>query len=280
MIDLSMRLSIRSGRVEFLTALSLHALTAAACSSDSGSGPSLSEDVTPSTPAASVPTSPPVLAAAATAIVTSSDTLDSSATPGQAAGDAPATATSELDSIPDPVVAPTSVAQPTIAPTPDPSNTATPTPAPAPPPGPAATSTAVSEPTPTPASAGPPPGPVPTPAPIDPTATPSPASTATPEPAPTPTATPTPLPPAVLASNIVGFALSDITVAVGTTITWANQDSAPHTVTSGVPGSLTSEFDSGSFGIGESYHRSFNTPGTFAYFCTIHPFMQATITVQ
>ena len=85
MIDLSMRLSIRSGRVEFLTALSLHALTAAACSSDSGSGPSLSEDVTPSTPAASVPTSPPVLAAAATAIVTSSDTLGSSATPGQAA---------------------------------------------------------------------------------------------------------------------------------------------------------------------------------------------------
>ena len=143
MIDVSMRLSIRSGRVEFLTALSLHALTAAACSSDSGSGPSLSEDVTPSTPAASVPTSPPVLAAAATAIVTSSDTLGSSATPGQAAGDAPATATSELDSIPDPVVAPTSVAQPTIAPTPDPSNTATPTPAPAPPPGPAATSTAV-----------------------------------------------------------------------------------------------------------------------------------------
>jgi plastocyanin len=84
----------------------------------------------------------------------------------------------------------------------------------------------------------------------------------------------------MLASDIVGFALSNITVTAGTTITWTNQDSAPHTVTSGGPGALTGEFDSGGFGIGQSYQRSFNTPGTFPYFCTIHPFMQATVTVQ
>ncbi|HIF12803.1 MAG TPA: amidase [Dehalococcoidia bacterium] len=111
---------------------------------------------------------------------------------------------------------------------------------------------------------------------MEPTATPSPAPTATPPPAPTPT----PPPPAVLASNIIGFALSDITIAAGTTITWTNQDSAPHTVTSGSQGALTGEFDSGGFSIGESYQRSFNTPGAFPYFCTIHPFMQATVTVQ
>jgi len=84
----------------------------------------------------------------------------------------------------------------------------------------------------------------------------------------------------MLASDIVEFALSNITVTAGTTITWTNQDSAPHTVTSSGPGALTGEFDSGGFGIGQSYQRSFNTPGTFPYFCTIHPFMQATVTVQ
>ncbi|MCH8235214.1 MAG: hypothetical protein IIC29_03705 [Chloroflexi bacterium] len=81
-------------------------------------------------------------------------------------------------------------------------------------------------------------------------------------------------------ADIIGFAHSNITVAAGTTITWTNQDDAPHTVTAGSPGNITGAFDSGTFGLGGQYSLAFTTPGDFLYFCTIHPFMQAVVTVQ
>jgi amicyanin len=70
------------------------------------------------------------------------------------------------------------------------------------------------------------------------------------------------------------YAPSNIQVSVGTTVTWTNQDSAPHTVTfkSGMK-------DSGWLRQGQSFSYTFTTPGTFDYYCTVHPTMVARVTV-
>jgi plastocyanin len=81
------------------------------------------------------------------------------------------------------------------------------------------------------------------------------------------------------AVSIVGLAFqpSTITVAVGDTVTWTTTESigAQHTVTSGKPGGsdVGKEFDSG-FGLqnnGDSYKFTFQTAGTYDYFCQVHP---------
>jgi plastocyanin len=79
-----------------------------------------------------------------------------------------------------------------------------------------------------------------------------------------------------MAIEIKGFAFTPqiATVKVGTQVTWTNKDSAPHTVTAD-----DRSFDSGTLDQGESFTFQFTTPGTFAYICTIHPSMQATIIV-
>ncbi len=77
--------------------------------------------------------------------------------------------------------------------------------------------------------------------------------------------------------NIQNFAFNPdtLTVSVGTTLTWTNLDSAPHTVTSD-----DNLFDSGNLNQNATFSRTFTTPGTYAYHCSIHPFMTAKIVVQ
>ena len=71
------------------------------------------------------------------------------------------------------------------------------------------------------------------------------------------------------------------TITVGTTITWVNKDGTNHTVTSGTPGNPDGLFDSGTIGPGGTYSRTFNTTGTFNYYCRIHQdIMTGSITVQ
>jgi plastocyanin len=79
----------------------------------------------------------------------------------------------------------------------------------------------------------------------------------------------------VLIKNFA-FSPSSLTVSVGTTVTWTNQDSASHTVTS----DSGSELNSATLSTGQSFSHTFTQAGTFAYHCTIHPFMKATVTVQ
>lgn len=71
------------------------------------------------------------------------------------------------------------------------------------------------------------------------------------------------------------FNPAELTVAKGTTVTFANQDGAAHTATA----DDGSTFDSGRLSTGASFSFTFDTPGTFAYHCAIHPDMKATITV-
>jgi plastocyanin len=67
-----------------------------------------------------------------------------------------------------------------------------------------------------------------------------------------------------------------ITVPEGTTITFANRDSTPHTATSKEPG----RFDSGSIDTGKSGEVVLDETGTFAYYCLFHPFMKGAIVVK
>lgn len=82
-----------------------------------------------------------------------------------------------------------------------------------------------------------------------------------------------------------------LTVSVNDTVTWTNQDTDKHTVTSGqssgraggvtgIQGISFGIFDSGLFGQDESWSYKFKRPGTFPYFCTIHPWMYGVVVVE
>lgn len=79
-----------------------------------------------------------------------------------------------------------------------------------------------------------------------------------------------------MAITIQGFAFSPatITVPVGTKVTWTNQDPATHTVTSD-----TGAFDSKNLTTGGTFSFTFSQAGSFAYHCSIHTRMTATILV-
>src|SRR5260370_33144524 len=102
---------------------------------------------------------------------------------------------------------------------------------------------------------------------------------------PTPTIaqpTPTPAPGStqvVLITNdsngSFGFTPGRLAIRVGTTVTWKNMSSVPHTVTS----DDGTTFDSGTFPVGGTFHFTFKTAGTFSYHCNIHPYMRSMIIV-
>ena len=79
------------------------------------------------------------------------------------------------------------------------------------------------------------------------------------------------------AVTIQGFAFSPttLTVAVGATVTWTNDDTTTHTATAD-----DGSFDAGKIAPGQTATATFSKAGTFAYHCTIHPQMKATIVVQ
>jgi plastocyanin len=97
---------------------------------------------------------------------------------------------------------------------------------------------------------------------------------------PTPTPAPTAIP-EIRKSDIVDFALESFTVSVGTTVTWTNRGGAPHTTTAGTPDQPTGQWDSDTLRRGDTFSFTFTQPGTFPYFCRIHPsIMRGTITVK
>lgn len=67
-----------------------------------------------------------------------------------------------------------------------------------------------------------------------------------------------------------------IEVRVGDTVTWINDDSSPHTVTSS---SDDSTFDSDVLRKGETFSFTFDKEGEYPYFCTLHPSMVGTVIV-
>jgi len=73
---------------------------------------------------------------------------------------------------------------------------------------------------------------------------------------------------------------SVITIQSGQQVTWVNEDSAFHSVTSGFYGSPTELFDSGHLDPFESYTVDFDDTGIFDYFCTLHPWMKGQVIVE
>ena len=85
---------------------------------------------------------------------------------------------------------------------------------------------------------------------------------------------------ATVESVIQDFTLENLTVSVGTQVVWKNSDGASHTSTSGSSPTSDGVWDTGSLSTNQSATSvTFNEIGTFQYFCTIHPNMQATVTV-
>jgi plastocyanin len=83
--------------------------------------------------------------------------------------------------------------------------------------------------------------------------------------------------PALVAVKIDNFSFGPaaVTVPVGATVTWTNQDDIPHTVvsTDGVFKSKVLDTD-------DKFSFVFSKPGTYPYYCTIHPKMTGQIIVQ
>ena len=70
------------------------------------------------------------------------------------------------------------------------------------------------------------------------------------------------------------FGPATITVAAGTTVTWTNRDDIPHTVVS------DGTFKSKAMDTDEKFSYTFAKPGTYSYFCSIHPKMTGKVVVQ
>ena len=73
---------------------------------------------------------------------------------------------------------------------------------------------------------------------------------------------------------------SEITVEKGSSVTWINEDSAFHSVTSGVYDEPTGLFDSGYMDPYQTFSYVFDTSGTYDYYCTLHPWMEGKVIVE
>jgi plastocyanin len=73
------------------------------------------------------------------------------------------------------------------------------------------------------------------------------------------------------------FGPKELTVAVGTTVTWINHDDEPHTV---VSADDTKLFKSGALDTDDKFSFTFAKAGTYQYFCSIHPHMTGTVVVK
>ena len=86
---------------------------------------------------------------------------------------------------------------------------------------------------------------------------------------------------AASSSNAPGYKPDNITLVIGIngTVTWTNDDSAAHTVTStGAPS--CGDFDSGNMNSGATYTHTFGVPGTYQYDCKYHGWMTGTVVVK
>jgi plastocyanin len=70
------------------------------------------------------------------------------------------------------------------------------------------------------------------------------------------------------------FSPHDLKVKAGTKVTWVNHDDIPHTVAD------PPTFRSRALDTDESFSFTFTTPGTYSYFCALHPHMTGTIVVE
>ena len=71
------------------------------------------------------------------------------------------------------------------------------------------------------------------------------------------------------------FVPAALTVPAGSTVAFVNDDTEPHTATA-----YDKSFDSDAIDTNETWKHTFSKPGTFAYFCEMHPMMKGTLIVK
>ncbi len=71
------------------------------------------------------------------------------------------------------------------------------------------------------------------------------------------------------------FTPQSLTIRAGTTVTWTNMDDVPHTVVS-----TAKSFRSGVLDSDDRFSYTFKSPGTYDYYCSVHPHMTAKVIVQ
>ncbi len=77
------------------------------------------------------------------------------------------------------------------------------------------------------------------------------------------------------------FIPSTVTIEAGGTVTWENTDNAAHTATGGTPTDGPSgAFDSSLMMVDGTFSFTFDSAGTYPYFCMVHPWMQGTVIVE
>ena len=82
--------------------------------------------------------------------------------------------------------------------------------------------------------------------------------------------------PLVIHSDNFAFGPAGAAIPTGTTVTWVNDDDAPHTVVA-VDGK---SFRSRALDSGERFSFTFTSPGTWSYFCSVHPQMTGKVVVK
>ena len=87
--------------------------------------------------------------------------------------------------------------------------------------------------------------------------------------------------PAAVANEVTidnfAFQPAELTISVGTRVTWVNRDDVPHTATDSA---RPRRFDSGTLDTDGRYAHDFSQPGTYEYFCAVHPHMTGRIIVK
>jgi plastocyanin len=71
------------------------------------------------------------------------------------------------------------------------------------------------------------------------------------------------------------FTPQRLTVKAGATVTWSNEDDVPHTIVSS-----SKVFKSKALDTGGEFSFTFTTPGTYDYFCSLHPHMTGAVVVE
>jgi plastocyanin len=81
--------------------------------------------------------------------------------------------------------------------------------------------------------------------------------------------------PATVSIDNFSYVPAEIIVPAGTRVTWTNHDDVPHTVTA-----VSKAFASKALDTDDTYGRVFEQPGTYEYFCAVHPHMTGRVIVK
>lgn len=92
---------------------------------------------------------------------------------------------------------------------------------------------------------------------------------------PSPGESPTAPPQIEVAIEDFAFTPATLNIPAGTTVIWYNHDAVIHTVTA-----RDNSFDSGSLSEDDTFSHTFETKGSFDYYCIIHPYMTGEVTVE